>query len=370
MNTVERTKGNLIASALVCCAVVFQPTANAADANANLEPNRDQPMINPAASAQQATTITLLGTKGGPVEDPSGRRAQSSTLLTVNGVHYLIDAGDGVVSRLIKAGVPPYTVRKVFLTHRHLDHTAGLTAFMSQSWFNGWFFHDKYYMDRSTTKPFVEIYGPPDTSTLFEGSMKFLSVSARDADALGSGTMKLPQEVFSMRTIEKPGVVFNDGTVKVTAIENTHFTHFGPGPIAKNRDFSFAYRFDTPSGSVVFTGDSGPSENITKLAEGADVLVSEVLDFKLLTTESWGVGITKAPNPEQIRSHMERKHLSPEEVGKMAAKAGVKLVILSHVVPGDVSPKYFVEFVAGVKKYFSGPVILGQDLFQYSMVKQ
>lgn len=54
----------------------------------------------------------------------------------------------------------------------------------------------------------------------------------------------------------------------------------------------------------------------------------------------------------------------------MAAKAGVKLVILSHVVPGDVSPKYFVEFVAAVKKYFSGPVILGQDLFQYSMVKQ
>ena len=371
MNTVERTKGNLIASALVCCAVVFQPTANAADANANLEPNRDQPMINPAASAQQATTITLLGTMGGPPEDPSGRRAQSSTLLTVNGVHYLIDAGDGVVPRLIKAGVPPYTVRKVFLTHRHLDHTAGLTAFMSQSWFNGWFFHDKYYMDRSTTKPFVEIYGPPDTSTLFEGSMKFLSVSARDADALGSGTMKLPQEVFSMRTIEKPGVVFNDGTVKVTAIENTHFTHFGPGPIAKNRDFSFAYRFDTPSGSVVFTGDSGPSENITKLAEGADVLVSEVLDFKLLTTESReGVGITKAPNPEQIRFRMEQQHLSPEEVGKMAAKAGVKLVILSHVVPGDVSPKYFVEFVAAVKKYFSGPVILGQDLFQYSMVKQ
>lgn len=366
MNTVERTTGNLIASALVCCAVVFQPTANAADANANLEPNRDQPMINPAASAQQATTITLLGTKGG-TPDPSGRRAQSSTLLTVNGVHYLIDAGDGVVPRLIKAGVPPYTVRKVFLTHRHLDHTAGLTAFMSESWFNGWFFHDKYYMDRSTTKPFVEIYGSPDTSTLFEGSMKFLSVYALDADAMGSGTMKLPPEVFSVRTIEKPGAFFNDGTVKVTAIENTHFTHFGiPMP-----GFAFAYRFDTPSGSVVFTGDSGPSENITKLAEGADVLVSEVLDFKLLTTESSeGVGIAKAPNQEAIRYHMERRHLSPEEVGKMAAKANVKLVILSHVVPGDVSPKYFVEFVAAVKKYFSGPVILGQDLFQYSMVKQ
>ncbi|MDR3454360.1 MAG: MBL fold metallo-hydrolase [Rhodoferax sp.] len=370
--TIEKTIGKLFAATLLCCIAAFEPVANAADPNANLDPNRDQPMINSTASAQHATTITLLGTMGGPPEDPSGRRAQTASLITVNGVHYLIDAGGGVVRRLVKDGLSPYSVKKVFITHNHLDHTAELAEFMSSSWFNGWFFHDKNYMDKSTKKPFVEIYGPPDTAELFDGAMKFLSVSARifQADATGAGTMKMPEEVFAVRTIEKPGKIFDDGNVKVTAVENTHYSVPLPSGLAENGDLTYAYRFDTPSGSVVFTGDSGPSANITKLAEGADVLVSEVLDFNFLIKSWEGVGITKAPNPDSIRFHMEHQHLSPEEVGKMAAKAHVKTVILNHIVPGDVSPQFFVDYVAAVKKYYSGPVIMGQDLFQYSLIKQ
>src|SRR4051812_11380202 len=70
------------------------------------------------------TRLITLGTASGPIQRP--HRAQSSNLLTVNGVHYVIDAGDGVARRLVKAGIDVRDVGTIFVTHHHDDHTAGL----------------------------------------------------------------------------------------------------------------------------------------------------------------------------------------------------------------------------------------------------
>jgi len=70
------------------------------------------------------TRLITLGTSGGP--PPRAHRAQSSNLLTVNGTHYVVDAGDGVARRLAKAGINVREIGIVFITHHHDDHTAGL----------------------------------------------------------------------------------------------------------------------------------------------------------------------------------------------------------------------------------------------------
>src|SRR3546814_6539728 len=67
--------------------------------------------------------------------------------------------------------------------------------------------------------------------------------------------------------------LFRSGSVKVFAAENTHYQTFNAG-----RDKSFSYRFETPGRVIVFSGDTGPSEALTELARGADILVSEVID--------------------------------------------------------------------------------------------
>src|SRR3546814_19231575 len=72
--------------------------------------------------------------------------------------------------------------------------------------------------------------------------------------------------------ITKGGLVYSDGRVKVFAAENTHYQTFNAG-----RDKSFSYRFETPGRVIVFSGDTGPSEALTELARGADILVSEVI---------------------------------------------------------------------------------------------
>lgn len=338
----------------------------------------DVAVVNPDAAVATSATITLLGTMGGPPLDIHSKRAENSTLLTVGDHQYLIDAGVGVTRRLMEYGLSPYKVNRIFITHNHLDHTAGLPSLLAESWFNGWFYHDPLYMDRSTQKPFTIIYGPPDTQTVFDGIMQYLSVSARifNTDDTGAGTMKSPNHVFGVHTIdayEKPVTFYDDGTVKVTAAENTHYGDPMPERLRKAGDLSYAYRFDTPAGGIVFTGDTGPSENVTKLATGAKVLVTEVLDFDLMLdpkASREGVGVSKAPNVDRIRNHMLNQHMSPEAVGKMAQKAGVKIVLLYHVVPGDAPLEYGRVFAAGVKKYFSGTVIVGRDFTQYTLVKE
>ena len=78
------------------------------------------------------TILITLGTAGGPV--PCKDRMQSSNLLIVNGSLYLIDAGGGVTHRIVEAGYNYRQTGKIFITHAHSDHTAGLVTLLVSQW--------------------------------------------------------------------------------------------------------------------------------------------------------------------------------------------------------------------------------------------
>lgn len=102
-----------------------------------------------------------------------------------------------------------------------------------------------------------------------------------------------------------------------------------------------------------------------KLSRGADVLVSEVIDVKAaIQLFSAAPGITEATRA-LMTAHMVKEHLSPEEVGKIAQQAGVKLVVLTHFVPAGDSETDVTTYTAGVKAQFSGPVVAGRDLDEF-----
>src|SRR5262245_19251054 len=84
------------------------------------------------ALPKTGTRLITLGTRGGPL--PTKDRAQSSNLLVVNGIPYLIDAGDGVTRRIVQAGYDFRQVGKIFITHLHSDHTAGLAPLLVSQW--------------------------------------------------------------------------------------------------------------------------------------------------------------------------------------------------------------------------------------------
>jgi ribonuclease BN (tRNA processing enzyme) len=128
---------------------------------------------------------------------------------------------------------------------------------------------------------------------------------------------------------------------------------------------SAAPRFQTPSGSIVFTGDTGPSDAVVALAKGADVLVSEVLSTDDLVALYKSNGLWQVKTPEEqagFLRHMHEEHLTPQEVGTMAARAGVKTVILTHIGATMDPNDTFVRYIDDVHKYFTGNVLIADDL--------
>ena len=155
------------------------------------------------------------------------------------------------------------------------------------------------------------------------------------------------------------GEVYQDANVKVTAVKNSHFDfHEGPA-VGKHK--SYAYRFETPDRVIVFTGDTGPSDAVTELAKGADLLVSETSSCQGRMQKLIDDGRWQAMTPAEqagITRQMTQGHMANlGEIGKMATNANVKTVVLSHLThkpDGDYTP--WAKEVK--KKNFSGQVLI------------
>lgn len=302
-----------------------------------------------AAKRQSASRLITLGTRGGPI--PSKDRAQSSNLLVVNDTYYLIDAGDGVLRRLTQAGANFRKVGRVFITHDHDDHTAGLGTLMSVSW------------DFQRHDP-IDVYGPPGTAALVKGAIQYFTVNAEIRWVEGRRTPL--SKVFVGHDVQ-PGSIYEDANIKVTAVENTHF-HIPEGTPYYGKYKSYAYRFQTPDRVIVFTGDTGPSDAVAELAKNADILVSEVAspdDLKQLLIKN---GTWQGMSPDQQTAfvrHLNEEHLTLEEAGKLAARANVKKVVLTHLTLTTTENDDYQRFVPEVKKFYSGDVVVAKDLMSF-----
>ncbi|AZI35774.1 MBL fold metallo-hydrolase [Caenibius tardaugens] len=296
--------------------------------------------------------LVLLGTGGGPIVRET--RSQPANLLQVGGKTYIIDLGDGTPRQLVRAGVKLNRVDAVFLTHLHFDHTAGTMGFIALDW-----------QDRR--KEPVRFYGPPGTQQLVD----------RTLQALASGEAifrpQLP-DLPAMRTVfsgedwdvTTPRTVYRDDMVQVLAVENSHYGTMHMTPTDHGMDRSYSYRFNTPTRSNVFTGDTGPSSAVEKLARDADVLVSEIIDIDALIASlrkrQTATGIDQQP----LIDHMIDEHLTPENVGRMAANARVRKVVLTHfATPPGTETFDRTAILAAIRKHYAGPVEFGEDLAAY-----
>jgi ribonuclease BN (tRNA processing enzyme) len=301
------------------------------------------------APSQAGTRLITLGTISGPFARAG--RAQSSNLLTVNGTHYVIDAGDGVARRLAKAGVNLRDIGTIFITHHHDDHTAGLGTLMSVAW------------DSQRTSP-INVYGPPQTEALVKAALKYYGISAEIRIADGGRSVPLAQ-VFLGHDVGT-GVIYQDANIRVLAVENTHFAFHKGATASKHK--SYAYRFETPDRVVVFTGDTGPSDAVTELAKSADVLVTETVSFqdrmqRMIDSGQWQA--MTSGEQEGIKRQATQGHMTLEDIGNMAERANVKVVVLSHLSARADGTDDYTPWATEVKKHFSGEVLVAKDLMEF-----
>ncbi|TDD89156.1 MBL fold metallo-hydrolase [Saccharopolyspora karakumensis] len=340
----------------------------------------------PASPGSQGDRLVLLGTGGGPIWWPGTDRRGFAAAVVANEKVYLIDCGAGVGERLKQAYlVPPEKqkpdrsggleqLRGVFLTHLHSDHTIDYFNLFLYGWFNGL---------RDVESP-VDVYGPgrrgelepvftppgkkaseppvinpenPTPGTVDMTEYLYQAYALDVNDRMRDGGQPNLRDLVHVHDIDPPlpqgfdpnetpapsmdpFLVHEDENVRVTATLVDHRPMFP----------AFGFRFDTPSGSVVFSGDTCRSENLIELARDCDLLVHEVI--------SWDY-INRASSPAG-RNHLLQSHTPVDQVGRVAADCGARTLVLAHIVPGNCPD----EKLLAAQEGYTGELVIGRDLMQ------
>ena len=295
------------------------------------------------------TRWICLGTSGGPFQQ--SRAFQISNALTIGDDVYLFDVGNGVLRQLADAGIAFARIRAVFVTHHHPDHIADLGLVMLTHWL-------------TPGESRVDIRGPVGTSHLVEGLTKSYAYTAltsedpRRRDIAGRFSVAdAPQRSASLTE------VYRDDNVVVETLDVEHFR--SRGGWSGELPHAIGYRITTPDRVIAYTGDTGASPLIGTLADGADLLVSEVVSVDEIVSDL-STRFAAAPEVvERVAFNMRHNHISPGEIGSLARRANVGQVLLTHFVPlpaGDAEE----ELIRGVQATAPGlQVHVARDLGSY-----
>ena len=272
-----------------------------------------------AAPAQDARVI-LLGT-GTPNPEPEH---SGPAVAVVSGDRvYIVDAGPGVVRRAAQAGIRMEQLKRVFLTHLHSDHTVGLPDLIFTPAVTG-------------RQDALELYGPPGLAAMTKSILK---AWREDMDIRLHGLEPAVAAAYVVHAHEeKAGEVYRDAATVVTAIAVTHgaWKH------------AFGYKFVTGGKTIVISGDTTFNENLMQAAKGCDILVHEFYSQK-----GW-----EGRTPAWQRYHAAF-HTSAIDVGRLAAAANAKKVVLYHELPMGQTAD---EVVEEVRQHYRGDVVYGKDL--------
>jgi ribonuclease BN (tRNA processing enzyme) len=286
----------------------------------------------PAARLRNKMRLILLGTGGGP--RPRKARSAPAQVIIVNETAYVVDCGDGVARQLAFADVPLPRLRHIFLTHHHSDHNADYGNLILLAWAAG-------------LRTRIDTWGPPPIEKM---TQQFFEMNAPDIATRIADEGRVPLvPLVHVHELSKGGPVVQDENVKVTAALVDH------PPVVP----AFGYRFDAPDRSIVLSGDTAPSDNLIKLAKGADVLVHEALYAPGIDRLVAGV-----PNATSLKQSIMSHHTTAEDAGRIAQIAGVKTLVLSHLVPADDPAVTERMWIDAARTHFRGRVIVGKDLLE------
>ncbi|EQB12183.1 MBL fold metallo-hydrolase [Sphingobium lactosutens] len=302
-----------------------------------------------AATAPVASQFITLGTMGGPV--PDGQRSQPANAIVRGDRVYLVDAGDGAVEQLGRAGIPLNRVRALFISHLHVDHVGGVSAILG-------------LRNQTEAREVLTIYGPPGTQEMVAGLVAALQPSAKAGYGIVGRPWAPPESLVKVVELADGQTIgVDDFTVRVA--QNTHYD-FPPGSAEDKAFKSYAYRFDMPDRSIAYTGDTGPSAKVEALAKDADLLVSEMIDIDATLDRVAHV----SPNmPAAVKAtmtqHLTTHHLTPQAVGELAARAGVKAVVVTHLAGGAPNDSRLNAYQSTIHQSFKGPVTIAKDLDRF-----
>src|SRR6202158_5724119 len=231
---------NLIPPSLVLLVAAFavaQPPA----------PPSGQVQTVPSTQAASQTKVVMLGS-GTPAIDPD--RSGPAVAVVVNDTAYLADVGAGVVRRAKAAALArtpkalePTSLRVVFVTHLHSDHTVGYPDLIFTPWTVG-------------RRVALEVYGPKRLKAMTEHLLEAYRVDIETRTSADGNQRGFPEGHNVNAHKIPPGVFYKDANVTVTAFATKHAME------------SYGYRFDPADRSIVISGDTNPTQETIDACRG------------------------------------------------------------------------------------------------------
>lgn len=291
-----------------------------------------------------------LGTVGGPVAEPG--RHEPANLLARQGEAHLIDTGDGAATALVEAGSDYRDIRTIWISHIHFDHIGGLFAILGLR------------LQTRINSP-LTVYGPPGMKDIVTGLLAAMQPSARSGfGVVGELAVDPASAIKVVELDDGASVKLGSFTVRVAA--NSHYS-FPAGSAEGNYFRSLSYRFDLPDRSIVYTGDTGPSEKVVALASGADMLVTEMIDLDNMTPAKAGPRLAQLSEGERkaMFEHLATQHLKPADIASMANRSRVKSVVVTHIAGGLPDRGAAARYVRQISETYRGPIIVARDMDRF-----
>ncbi|MDT0502531.1 MULTISPECIES: MBL fold metallo-hydrolase [unclassified Halomonas] len=266
-----------------------------------------------AEDLRAPTRVVTLGT--GTPNIVEGRAGTATAVIVNQDEVYLFDAGSGFMetlagfldeeSRDIFPMSPSYPefmyptfLNKLFLTHLDSDHILGIPELLLRGW----------VLERNEP---VRIWGPAGTRTVVDGA-----VAAYQPDIQHRlGSLPIGKEAPYSGLVEElasePGLVYQDRYVTITAFDVDHGTW--------ESGEAFGYRIEAPDKTIVISGDTRPTPNLIEHAQGADILLHEVMSTTGLETL-----------PQEWQEYMQDAHTTTQQLANIADEIDPELLVMIH----------------------------------------
>lgn len=296
----------------------------------------------PLASLPDGLHVGLCGS-GAPMPDPT--RAGPCVVVIAGQRMFVVDTGEGSVRKLALMGLPPGRISAVFITHFHSDHIADLGELMLQHWGTG-----------AAQTP-VPIYGPTGVDQVVQGFMAAYGLDEGYRVAHHGPKVMPPTgfggvpHAFAVDRTKPDVVLIDEPDLKVIALPVDH------RPVEPAVGYLFIYK----GRKVLVSGDTAPSARLEADAKGVDVLVHEALAPNLVAIQRAAALKAGRANLAAIFHDILGYHTTPEQAAGIAQRAGVRYLLLDHIIPPLPSRALNEAFLGRAREIFHGPVRVGED---------
>ncbi len=250
--------------------------------------------------------VTFIGTAGSFI---SSNRTYPSILINND---LLLDCGEGTTQKLLKINCIKQ-IKTVCLTHLHNDHFMGIFSLI-------WF----YSLNNRTEA--IKIIGPPKTKDTIEKILELTNTP--------KGMLNFDLVYIELEDSEEIQNIKNNYKIKAIKVDHSIM--------------AFAFRIEDADKSVSYSGDTAPSQNLTKLAENSDLLICE-------STFSDKYG----------KIAHKYGHSTPLDMAKLTIESNSKKLALVHIMLNI--PMELEKFKLQAEQEFKNKIIIAEDLMEIKL---